>query len=121
MRLSFWLVAVVGLTGSSLAVAAEEDAWLGELYEEVAADLQAGKPLVVHAHVPLLMTSTLLFAGAHGFGGAVRAFLEGADYREIRARTARTYGQGQGKSWRRVLSAFTNPSDRRWRRYRKVD
>jgi len=69
--------------------------------------------------VPVLMTATLLFAGAHGFEGTVRSFARAGSYRQIRASAAKAYGTGQGKSWKRVISAFTNPGDKRWRRYRK--
>ena len=46
----------------------------------------------------------------------VRQFAQGRSYRQIRVGAARAYGQGQGKSWKRVISAFTNPGDRRWQK-----
>ena len=68
--------------------------------------------------VPLLMTATLLFAGAHGFEGTVVEIARGGSFGAIRRGAAKAYGKGQDKPWKRVLSAFTNPSDRRWRRFR---
>jgi hypothetical protein len=67
------------------------------------------------ARVPLLFTRTLLFAGAHAFEGAVTAFAGGVDLATIRTAAARAYAAGQGKPVARVQSAFTNPSDRRWK------
>jgi hypothetical protein len=46
-----WLTCVSWLLAGPAA--AGEEAWLDDLYDQVAADLRAGKPLVVHAHVPL--------------------------------------------------------------------
>ena len=74
-------------------------------------------PLTNPKRVPLLMTTSLLFAGAHSFEGAVTAFAKGQSLRRIRQQAAANYAQGQGKSIRRVQGAFTNPSDKRWRRY----
>lgn len=67
--------------------------------------------------VPLVMTTSLLFAGAHSFEGAVSAFAEADSLRDIRRAAAINHAKGQGKAYRRVLGAFTNPSDRRWSRY----
>jgi hypothetical protein len=65
--------------------------------------------------VPLLLTRTLLFAGAHAFEGAVSAFAAGRDLAAIREGAVRAYATGQGKSPARVRTAFTNPADPRWR------
>ena len=65
--------------------------------------------------VPLLLTRSLLFAGAHAFEGAVSAFARGADMADIREAAARSYATGEGKPLARVRAAFTNPADRRWR------
>jgi hypothetical protein len=65
--------------------------------------------------VPLLLTRTLLFAGAHAFEGAVSAFAAGRDMAAIREGAVRAYATGQGKPPARVRTAFTNPADPRWR------
>lgn len=64
--------------------------------------------------VPLLMTTGLMFAGAHGFEGAVSAFARGQSFREIRDAAARNHAAGQEKSVRAVRGLFTNPADPRW-------
>jgi hypothetical protein len=76
-----------------------------------------GDAVPARTRVPLLMTATLLFAGAHGFEGAVSAFAAGESLAGVRAGAIAGYASGQGKSRARVASAFTNPSDRRWRRW----
>ncbi len=68
-----------------------------------------------HDRVPLLMTKTLLFAGAHGFEGAVSAFARAKSLARIRRAAATSYARGQDKTVRQVFSAFTNPSDKRWK------
>lgn len=73
------------------------------------------KDVVAEARVPLLMTRTLLFAGAHSFEGAVASFARGGSLRRIRKEAVQAYATGQGKTVKRVGSAFTNPSDKRWR------
>jgi hypothetical protein len=65
--------------------------------------------------VPLIMTTSLMFAGAHGFEGAVSAFARGDKLPAIHRSAAANHAQGQKKSLRAVWSAFTNPADRRWR------
>jgi hypothetical protein len=67
------------------------------------------------SRVPLLMTRTLLFAGAHSFEGAVTAFASGRSLAEIRRSAIRAYARGQGKSEGKVAGAFTNPSHARWK------
>lgn len=86
----------------TIAVACITDAYLAE-------------PVSAPGRVPLLMTRTLLFAGAHSFEGAVREFARAGSLRRIRRSAIRAYAEGQGKTERKVGSAFTNPSDKRWR------
>jgi len=74
-------------------------------------------PIANRRRVPLLMTTSLLFAGAHAFEGALSAFAGGGTLAQIRAQAARSYARGQDKPFGRAHSAFTNPSDARWRRY----
>lgn len=78
------------------------------------------KDVVSQARVPLLMTRTLLFAGAHSFEGAVSAFARARSLARIRRAAISAYADGQGKRTSQVGSAFTNPSDRRWQRYRDL-
>ncbi len=66
---------------------------------------------------PLLMTTSLMFAGAHSFEGAVSALAQGQSLKELRRAAAQNHAKGQGRPFARVLGAFTNPSDGRWRRY----
>ena len=73
-----------------------------------------GRDVSHQKRVPLLMTKTLLFAGAHSFEGAVSAFARARSLSRIRRAAATSYATGQDKTVRRVWSAFTNPSDRRW-------
>jgi hypothetical protein len=75
-------------------------------------------PITDPRRVPLLMTTSLMFAGAHSFEGAVSAFAKKKGLAAIRRNAAKNHGIGQDKELRRVHGAFTNPSDRRWRRYR---
>ena len=78
------------------------------------------QPVSSPTRVPLLMTTSLLFAGAHSFEGAVSALAQGSSLVQIRRSSARNYANGQGKSFRRVHGAFTNPSDKRWSRYTRT-
>jgi len=71
-------------------------------------------PVASPRRVPLLMTTSLLFAGAHSFEGAVTSFARGQPLRSVRNAAARSYAAGQGKPTLRVRGDFTNPSDRRW-------
>jgi len=73
-------------------------------------------PALGRARVPLLVTGDFVFAGSHAFDGALAAFLDGGDLAAIRDGGARAYADGEGKSFARVRTAFTNPSDPRWRR-----
>lgn len=66
--------------------------------------------------VPLVMTADFLMASAPTLDGAVTAFAAGGDYRAIRRGAAQGYADGSGKPLGRVQGAFTNPSDRRWRK-----
>ena len=49
------------------ARATEADGWHAALLDDIAADLAAGKPLVVEAHVPLC-SNQVLRCGGHGLG-----------------------------------------------------
>lgn len=70
--------------------------------------------------VPLLMTTDLMFAGAHGFEGAVSAFASGQSFNRIRAAAAENHAVGQEKSVQAVRGLFTNPADSRWHsKYRR--
>ena len=51
----------------SLIMLTGADAWLDGLRERVAADLRAGRPLVVEAHVALCDNSVIR-CGGHGLG-----------------------------------------------------
>jgi hypothetical protein len=72
------------------------------------------EPLSSAEHVPLLMTSDFLFAGAHAFEGAVSAFVEGGSYYAIRDGAATNYAKGQDREKKVIAYAFVNPSSRRW-------
>ncbi len=78
------------------------------------ADYLAGADVSSAARVPLLMTADFLFAGAHAFDGAVQTFAAGGSFAAIRAGAAASYAAGEGKEFKRVAGAFTNPADRRW-------
>jgi hypothetical protein len=95
--------------------AGEPDAQKGTIAVACASARYLARGVAARARVPLLMTSDLLFAGSHGFEGAVRAFLDGAPLADIRLAAARAYAEGEGKPLARVLTVFTNPSDPRWR------
>ncbi len=73
-----------------------------------------GAAVAARSRVPLVMTRDLLFAGAHSFDGAVRAFADGAPLAGLRAAAARAYADGQRKPLAHVDAAFTNPADERW-------
>lgn len=66
--------------------------------------------------VPLLMTSDFLFSNAAPLEAAVLAFVGGGTYARIRADAATAYAGVQKREVKRVLGAFTNPSDKRWSR-----
>ena len=78
------------------------------------------EPLTDPKIVPLLMTTSLMFAGAHSFEGAVSAMAQAKTLRQIRSSAAANHAEGQHKPYKRVIGAFTNPSDKRWRRYVKT-
>ena len=66
------------------------------------------------------MTTGLMFAGAHGFEGAVSAFANGQSFNRIRAAAAENHAAGQEKPVRAVRGLFTNPADLRWHsKYRR--
>jgi hypothetical protein len=69
------------------------------------------------SHVePLLMTTSLMFAGAHSFEGAVNAFARGAGLAQVRHEAAANHAAGQGKRLKQVIGMFTNPASKSWRR-----
>jgi hypothetical protein len=70
---------------------------------------------VAEGRVPLLMTRSLLFAGAGAFEGAVTAFAGGDGLARIRLAAAENHALGQKRPVERVRGAFTNPSHARWR------
>ena len=76
-----------------------------------------GDDVPAATRVPLLYTRDFLMASAPAFEGAVLAFARGGDYRAIRRGAAVGYARGGGRDVRRVQGAFTNPGDRRWRRW----
>jgi hypothetical protein len=71
--------------------------------------------LVSAGRVPLLMTRSLLFAGAHAFEGAVTAFAQASSLQRIRLAAAENYARGQDKPLARVSPMFTNPAHALWR------
>ena len=73
------------------------------------------QPVPAATRVPLLMTRDFLFANAAPVEAAVLAFARGGDYAAIRRDAAAAYAGVQKKAAARVLYAFTNPADRRWR------
>ena len=67
---NFTLIAFAAITIASEpapAAAGTADDWLASLYDDVAADLTDGKPLVVHAHVPLC-DNNIIRCGRRGLG-----------------------------------------------------
>jgi hypothetical protein len=72
------------------------------------------KQVSAATRVPLLMTSDLLFANAAPLEAAVLAFARGGGYAHIRKDAATAYASVQKRPVARVMSAFTNPADRRW-------
>ena len=81
----------------------------------ITADYIAGE-VSADSRVPLLMTTSLMFAGAHSFEGAVRGFARGESLGGIRKSAVSAYAIGQDKPEQRVRVVFTNPSDKRWKR-----
>ncbi len=66
--------------------------------------------------VPLLLTKDFLFANAAPLEATVLAFARGATYASIRTAAATAYAGVREREVRHVFGAFTNPSDRRWKR-----
>jgi len=66
--------------------------------------------------VPLLMTSDFLFSNAAPLEAAVMAFAGGGGYAQIRRDAATAYAGIQKRDVKRMMGAFTNPSDTRWAR-----
>ena len=66
------------------------------------------RPLASPAHVPLLLTRDLLFAGSHALDGAVTAFARGGSAADLRLGASRAYAAGEKKPLARVQTLFTN-------------
>jgi hypothetical protein len=74
-------------------------------------------PLSGPTRIPLMMTADYLYAGAHAFEGAVSSFARGEGYKAIRLAAAQSYADGEEKDVKKVGGAFTNPGDKRWKRW----
>ena len=66
--------------------------------------------------VPLLMTRDFLFANAAPLEATVLAFASGGSYARLRLDAATAYAKVRDRPVAKIAGAFTNPSDRRWRR-----
>jgi hypothetical protein len=66
--------------------------------------------------VPLLMTRDFLFSNAAPLEAAVLAFATGGGYAQIRSDAAAAYAGVQKRPVAKIAGAFTNPSDRRWKK-----
>ncbi len=66
--------------------------------------------------VPLLMTRDLLFANAAPLEAVVMAFAAGHGYAKIRADASVAYAAIRERPVEKIAGAFTNPSDRRWKK-----
>ncbi len=66
--------------------------------------------------VPLLMTRDFLFANAAPLEAAVLAFAAGGSYARIRNDAAIAYAKVRDRPVAKIAGAFTNPSDRRWKK-----
>jgi hypothetical protein len=66
--------------------------------------------------VPLLMTRDLLFANAAPLEAVVMAFAGGHGYARIRADASAAYAAIRERPVEKIIGAFTNPSDRRWKK-----
>src|SRR5687768_18539663 len=66
--------------------------------------------------VPLLMTRDFLFSNAAPLEAAVLAFASGGSYSKIRSDAATAYAGVRKKPVAKIAGAFTNPSDRRWKK-----
>ena len=66
------------------------------------------RALASPAHVPLLLTRDLLFAGSHALDGAVTAFARGGSAADIRLGASRAYADGEKKPLARVQTLFMN-------------
>ncbi len=66
--------------------------------------------------VPLLMTRDLLFANAAPLEAVVLAFANGHGYAKIRSDAAVAYAAIRERPVDKISGAFTNPSDRRWKK-----
>jgi hypothetical protein len=68
------------------------------------------------ARVPLLMTRDFLFANAAPLEATVLAFATGGSYARMRLDAATAYAKVRDRPVQKIAGAFTNPSDKRWRR-----
>jgi hypothetical protein len=66
--------------------------------------------------VPLLMTRDLLFANAAPLEATVLAFAAGGSYAKLRGDAAIAYAAIRERPVAKIAGAFTNPSDRRWKK-----
>lgn len=66
--------------------------------------------------VPLLMTRDLLFANAAPLEAVVMAFASGSGYAKIRSDASVAYAAIRERPVEKISGAFTNPSDRRWKK-----
>ncbi len=66
--------------------------------------------------VPLLMTRDLLFANAAPLEATVMAFATGQGYAAIRMDASTAYAAIRERPVEKIVGAFTNPSDRRWKK-----
>jgi hypothetical protein len=104
MRLGIRALVCAGLGLWAVGAAAREpataaDGWLDALHDRVAADLRAGRPLVVHAHVALCDNSIIRCGSrALGDGDSLRTNLYWAS-----GGGARGFFDRRGSGWTRVF------------------
>jgi hypothetical protein len=73
-------------------------------------------PVSSSTRVPLLMTRDLLFANAAPLEATVLAFAAGGGYARMRADASVAYAAIRNQPVTKIAGAFTNPSDRRWKK-----
>ncbi|MDQ3364860.1 MAG: hypothetical protein M3680_05470 [Myxococcota bacterium] len=73
-------------------------------------------PVPAASRVPLLMTRDFLFSNAAPLEAAVLSFAQGGGYGEIRSASAAAYAKVRDRPVGKIIGAFTNPADRRWKR-----
>ncbi len=64
---------------------------------------------------PVLLTTSLLFAGAHSLEGAATTFARGGNQRAILKKSISNYAIEQKRPVKRIRKAFTNPSAKNWK------